>query len=392
VWVRARGLCDYYSDPYAMLECQQSLVRRTIWDGERELWEIQMPDTADYREQDTVTVNLPRLVVEPNDEEVDPHPFYGRILYTHGLELDQPMGITRFGYVDFKQGTQRTVFQPFTVIPNWSLRGDPDRQYLADTTVTACSGGFAPCVLLEDPMQWWAYGAPPRLMDHWYGTIIENKADRSGVFYRRNRYYDPQTGRFTQEDPIGLAGGINLYGFAAGDPINFSDPYGLRGCIGHEDRATIRHWKQIISTATDTRIRWRGNCAEKGSATPYGTPGMGGLSQDFISLVDSEITFTAAWNPTYNSRQWNPFIISVYDDAPDGNLWNVGPWGKCTNEWRKYEFAQVFAHEMIHHLPVAKLDSTGKPGSMDLNEERAVKKGDNRYNFGRGRPPRCSHQ
>jgi len=35
------------------------------------------------------------------------------------------------------------------------------------------------------------------------------------------------TGRFTQEDPIGLAGGLNLYGFANGDPVNFSDPFGL---------------------------------------------------------------------------------------------------------------------------------------------------------------------
>ena len=49
----------------------------------------------------------------------------------------------------------------------------------------------------------------------------------------RNRLYDPLTGRFTQEDPIGLAGGLNVYGFAAGDPINFGDPFGLDPCMQH---------------------------------------------------------------------------------------------------------------------------------------------------------------
>ena len=51
----------------------------------------------------------------------------------------------------------------------------------------------------------------------------------------RNRQYDPATGRFTQEDPIGLAGGLNAYGFANGDPVNFSDPFGL--CRYSTDRA-----------------------------------------------------------------------------------------------------------------------------------------------------------
>jgi RHS repeat-associated protein len=52
--------------------------------------------------------------------------------------------------------------------------------------------------------------------------------DRSGLTYKRNRYYDPGTGQFTQQDPIGIAGGLNLYGYANGDPINFSDPFGLK--------------------------------------------------------------------------------------------------------------------------------------------------------------------
>jgi RHS repeat-associated protein len=61
----------------------------------------------------------------------------------------------------------------------------------------------------------------------WYGSLVRGRRDASGLTYLRNRYYDPATGQFTQLDPIGLAGGLNSYGFAAGDPINFSDPFGL---------------------------------------------------------------------------------------------------------------------------------------------------------------------
>ena len=39
-----------------------------------------------------------------------------------------------------------------------------------------------------------------------------------------------RNGSFTQEDPIGIAGGLNLYGYANGDPVNFSDPFGLDAC------------------------------------------------------------------------------------------------------------------------------------------------------------------
>jgi len=34
-------------------------------------------------------------------------------------------------------------------------------------------------------------------------------------------------GPSTQRDPIGLAGGLNQYGYAGGDPVNYSDPFGL---------------------------------------------------------------------------------------------------------------------------------------------------------------------
>ncbi len=47
-----------------------------------------------------------------------------------------------------------------------------------------------------------------------------------GFSFFRNRVYDQATGRWTQEDPIGIAGGLNLYQYAGNNPA-FTDPFGL---------------------------------------------------------------------------------------------------------------------------------------------------------------------
>lgn len=49
----------------------------------------------------------------------------------------------------------------------------------------------------------------------------------SGLHYNYFRYYDPKLGRYITSDPIGLAGGINTYEYAASDPINYYDENGL---------------------------------------------------------------------------------------------------------------------------------------------------------------------
>jgi len=48
----------------------------------------------------------------------------------------------------------------------------------------------------------------------------------TGLHYNRFRYYDPDAGRFVSQDPIGLAGGVNLYQYAP-NPLSWVDPLGL---------------------------------------------------------------------------------------------------------------------------------------------------------------------
>ncbi|ERE39201.1 RHS repeat-associated core domain-containing protein, partial [Escherichia coli] len=50
--------------------------------------------------------------------------------------------------------------------------------------------------------------------------------EESGLYYNRNRYYDPLQGRYITQDPIGLEGGWNLYQYPL-NPIEHIDPLGL---------------------------------------------------------------------------------------------------------------------------------------------------------------------
>jgi len=59
-----------------------------------------------------------------------------------------------------------------------------------------------------------------------YSFTAREFDSETGLYYYRARHYDPLTGRFLQEDPLGVANEVNFYSYASNGPINFVDPFG----------------------------------------------------------------------------------------------------------------------------------------------------------------------
>jgi RHS repeat-associated protein len=77
------------------------------------------------------------------------------------------------------------------------------------------------------------YGNPTRSTIQTSGTRADYRYaglfyhSPSGLYLTHYRVYDPRTARWLSRDPIGEAGGINLYGYVGRDPVSRIDPMGL---------------------------------------------------------------------------------------------------------------------------------------------------------------------
>ncbi len=86
-----------------------------------------------------------------------------------------------------------------------------------------------------------------------------------GLYYYKSRMYSPKLGRFLQSDVIGYGGGMNLYAYVGGDPINWVDPFGYE-----EERPT-----------------WADLCQKLPSYCTRGDPAAGSIMDRDIHTVDA---------------------------------------------------------------------------------------------------------
>jgi RHS repeat-associated protein len=247
----------------------EGVIQRFVWDGDQLLYETRYPageaDSLGWRDADSATVKHKRSCGGANGYGCGTDPdsvkflytyhraaSFGRMQYLHGAGIDRPLRITRMGY-----GRDTLEFGPIPMTPLSNWRGQYARGVFATGTEELYyrhpTEGWSELTARVEID--WPGKAVRSFLDRkakarpdagWFGGLIGGHESTTGLLYMRNRYYDPVQGRFTQEDPIGLAGGLNLYGFAAGDPVNHSDPFGL--CPDPDDPA-CSIGQQVVNAA-----------------------------------------------------------------------------------------------------------------------------------------------
>lgn len=69
----------------------------------------------------------------------------------------------------------------------------------------------------------------------------------SGLHQNYYRDYEPTTGRYVETDPIGLDGGINTYGYAYQNPVNYLDFFGLDAECRRKAFAEVDACRKVVT-------------------------------------------------------------------------------------------------------------------------------------------------
>jgi RHS repeat-associated protein len=88
------------------------------------------------------------------------------------------------------------------------------------------------------------FGESTALSGTTHGYTGQRIDAETGNYYYKLRYYSPKLGRFLQPDPIGMAGGMNLYGYVGNSPLLTGDALGLAadsdgGALGSSDNGNL---------------------------------------------------------------------------------------------------------------------------------------------------------
>ena len=147
--------------------------------------------------------------------------------YSQGLNIDEPLAMLRSGTTSYYQADG---LGSLTSLSNASGALASTYTYDSFGNLVASSGS---------------------LVNSFRYTGREFDTE-TGLYYYRARYYDPQAGRFSSEDPIGFLGGINFYAYVKNNVPNTFDPLGLVQCFYRISTHTLTCVSNTDHTKTAT--------------------------------------------------------------------------------------------------------------------------------------------
>jgi RHS repeat-associated protein len=192
----------------------------------------------------------------------------------------------------------------------------------------------------------------------------------SGTYYNFHRNYEARSGSYTQWDPIGLRGGVNGYGYAAGRPTMATDPRGLFLCddwkwmafdwatgLGSRNRTYGEESDQVQQLKNLPVVNWarqryqQKNAGNKGPCcdatklqgvtdvgSKFGIPQfiqatmqgncawhfVGSFSLNVTPISCSQARFTVTNNSSFKSFSYG--VGPAWNSGPMGNLYQTYTW------------------------------------------------------------------
>lgn len=219
-------------------------------------------------------------------------------------------------------------------------------------------------------------------------TFLNTRAETpqaAGVSFYRNRYYDQGSGRWTQEDPIGIAGGANLYRYSGNNPALFTDPFGLRICFLGTQKE-VQELKEGTEEATKTIIVLdRKNCVVKWEAR--GREGFEEIQARFAEMADPTTTvFKVRFAGEGQSSKFLPETNTARVRRGDiGFLYFSGIGAACTIRTGRFTLGAIVLHELVGHG--YNVLTTGEPAG-----QREAIRIENLYHSARNQLPRCDEE
>jgi RHS repeat-associated protein len=118
---------------------------------------------------------------------------------------------------------------------------------------------------------------------------------RIGLYYYRARYYHPEIGRFLQPDPIGYAGGMNLYGYCGNNPVMRKDAHGLFNDFDGMSYSEVMKLAESFRPPASKKLKPEELLRKLGSyGNPYGRMTIsraGAPSQYYSSTVEAKVYY-----------------------------------------------------------------------------------------------------